>query len=408
MGDEKDKKPSKGKDKGAEPKKGSDTKGADTKAKQGDDAALDVGDHATGGVDLRDLRDAYQNAHDEENVLFNKRSIGVREVPDALRELDPPSLTDELMKTLVIAGLGFASGYVTAAITARLVSSTAVALGNAVQTALDDGLKDAVGKVGAKLAEENGSSMSQFFSSQEEGLESVRGAALKGIVKQRRAAEDKVLKADKTEQDKVLAEETKGAQQYAAGVTNTAEAARKIQFRESLAKWMNAMSQSEMGQNDKDAKKGTDLFGKKGVGSNHPQDFYKQGGAKGVVYVNFGMTDSRPGVGNSSKWPSVKMSGMTTSALDRLKGTPLKDLGMPVIVSGTLYDGFFDSLDIGLNRDNDVQFGRNEAGIDFTKGSSDGGEAMRKITGKSTSLAAATDLLDHDILPTKLDNVLLV
>ncbi|MBA2543743.1 MAG: hypothetical protein H0V17_29135 [Deltaproteobacteria bacterium] len=400
MGDENEEKPAaKGKGKGADK--------ADTKAKQDDDAATGVGDQNIQGVDLRDLRDAYQNAHDEQNVLFNKRGIGVREVPDALKESDPPSLTDELMKTLVIAGLGFASGYVTAAITAKLVSSSAIALSNAVQTALDDGLKDAVGKVGAKLAEEGGSSMSQFFSSQEEGLESVRGAALGGIVKQRRAAEDKVLKADKANQGKVLTEETKGAQQFAAGVTANAENARKIQFRESLAKWMNAMSRGQMGQ-DKDKGPGegaTDLFGKKGVGSNHPQDFYKGHGAKGVVYVNFGMTQSRPGVGNSSKWPSVKISGITQSALDRLKGTPLKDLGMPVVVSGTLYDGFLDSLDIASG-DNNVSFGRNEAGTTFTGGSSDGNEAMRKITGKSSTMEAAQDLLDTSILPAKLDNVL--
>lgn len=374
--------------------------------KQDDDTAGDtsVGDHNTQGVDLRDLRDAYQTAHDEQNVLFNKRAIGVREVPDALREADPPSLADELMKTLVIAGLGFASGYVTAAIAGRLVSASAVALGNAVQTALDDGLKDAAGKVAAKLAEQGGSSMSQFFSSQEEGLESVRSAALKGIVKQRRIAEDKVLKADQSQQSKVLAEETKGAQQFATGVEANAEKARQIQFRESLAKWMNAMSQSAMGTRKEDG--GTDLHGSKGVGDAYSKEFYKRQGAKGVVYVNFGMTDSRPGVGNSKQWPSVKIAGITQSALDRLKGTPLRDLGMPVVVSGILYDGTMDSLDISMNNDNAVQFGRNEAGTTFTQGHSEGNAAMRKITGKPDTVSAAADLLDTNILPAKLDNVL--
>jgi hypothetical protein len=400
MGDEKDKKkPAAKKPAGDDKQAGADKTGD---AQQADDQG--TGDQTTAGVDLRDLRDAYKDAAVDENELFNKRAIGVREVPAALKEADPPSLADELMKSLVIAGLGFASGYVTAAITAKLVAAEAVALTNAVQTAMDDGLKDAIGKVAAKLAEDGGNSMSQFFSSQEEGLESVRTSALKQITKQQRSAEDRVLKADKDKQADVLAKETKGAQQFAAGVSANADNARKIQFTESLAKWMNAMSRGEMGT-DKD-NGGTDLFGKKGVGSNHPQAFYKGHGAKGVVYVNFGMTDSRPGVGNSSKWPSVKISGITQSALDRLKGTPLKDLGMPVIVSGTMYDGFLDSLDIGLDEDNYVSFGRNEAGITFTKGSVEGNEAMRKITKKSTTLEAATDLLDNNILPAKLDNVM--
>jgi hypothetical protein len=400
MGDENE--APKGKGATKKPDKAAGDTGAKAQGDEGVDA--DAGPADANSVDLRDLRDAYSNAHIDQNELFNKRGIGIREVPAALKELDPPSLADELMKTLVVAGLGFASGYVTAAIAGKLVSASAVALGNAVQTALDDGLKDAVGKVAAKLAEEGGSSMSQFFSSQEEGMESVRSAGLKQIVKQQRAAEDKVLKADKATQSKVLGEETKGANEFAASVKANAENARKIQFRESLAKWMNAMSQGAMGTRKEDG--GTDLHGKKGVGDAYSKEFYKGHGAKGVVYVNFGMTGSRPGVGNSKQWPSVKIAGITQSALDRLKGTPLKDLGMPVVVSGILYDGTLDSMDISMNNDNAVQFGRNEAGTTFTHGHEEGNAAMRKITGKADTNSAARDLLDNNILPAQLDNVL--
>src|SRR5690606_17951664 len=119
-------------DKGA---KGAKT-GPDTVPVDGaDQQAQGIGDHNVNGVDLRDLRDAYQTVHDEKNVMFNKRAIGVREVPDALRETDPPSLADELMKTLIIAGLAYASGGITTAITAKLLSSTASdALKTAVQS----------------------------------------------------------------------------------------------------------------------------------------------------------------------------------------------------------------------------------------------------------------------------------
>ena len=343
-----------------------------------------------GGVDFAGLDAAYDKAENANNALMERRAIGIREVLGNLQEADSPDLTDELMKTLAIAALGLASGYVTAAVTGKLVAETAVALTNAVQTALDDGLKDAVMKVGAKLAEVEGQSKPTFFASQEDGLVSLKQSAADKIADKKLAAKGKVSATAKDQQASELAKQIAGADQFRTATNATADSARNIQYQQSLAKWMNAQSQSKLGQ----TKGGNTDLGK--AVDMSPTDHYTQRGAAGVIYVAFGMHPASRPFAVSGERGTITVRGMTSAARDRIKSTPIKDLGMPIVASGYIYDGFLDGLSVSFGG-NEIAMGKNEGGGYYAHGDEDALEALKKAANKTSAAEAARVILDQDI-----------
>lgn len=343
-----------------------------------------------GGVDFAGLDAAYDKAENANAALMERRAIGIREVLGNLQEADSPDIADELMKTLAIAALGLASGYVTAAVTGKLIAESAVALTNAVQTALDDGLKDAVMKVGAKLAEVEGQSKPTFFASQEEGLVSLKQSAADKIADKKLAAKGKVTATAKDQQAAELSRQIAGADQFRTATNATADSARNIQYQQSLAKWMNAQSQSKLGQTtggNTDLGKAVDMS---------PTDHYKKQGAGGVIYVAFGQHPASRPFAVSGKRSTIKVAGMTSAARDRIKNTPIKDLGMPIVASGYIYDGFFDGLSVSMG-DNEIAMGKNEGGGYYAYGASDALAALAKAANKSSAIEAAQVILDEDI-----------
>lgn len=355
--------------------------------------ASDMSPTKEGPIDFAALDEAYENASIAQNEVMNRRAIGVREVLGNLNEADSPSLADELLKTLAIAALGFASGYVTAAITAKLVAPAAASLANAVQTALDDGLKDATTKVAGKLASVDGQSKATFFASQEEGLESLRSSALRKLTAEKKNAKDAVKAAGTADQAKVMAEKVKGAEGFDAASVKMADTGRQVQYEQSLAKWMNAMSQGKLGTAPDNLNGGTDLG--KSVGMS-PEDHYKRQGAEGVIYVAFGMHPAARPFRVNGERATIRVAGMTSAARDRIKNTPIKNLGMPIVASGYIYDGFFDGLSVSMG-DNEVAFGKNESGTVWAKGHDDALAGLRKAGGKDSAVDAARVIIDEDI-----------
>ncbi|MDQ3365154.1 MAG: hypothetical protein M3680_06980 [Myxococcota bacterium] len=342
------------------------------------------------GLDFAALDAAFDKAENAQDALMDRRAVGVREVLGNLNEADSPSLADELLKTLAIAALGFASGYVTAAVTAKLAASASVALANAIQSGLDDGLKDAATKVAGKLAEVDGQSKPTFFASQEEGLIVLKQAAADRITDSKLAAKGKVKAAAPEAQADEMSTHIKAAEQFRTAANLTAEAARQTQYQQSLSKWMNALSQSALGQSEG----GNTNLGK-AVGMT-PTDHYKQQGARGVIYVAFGQHPASRPFAVSGKRATIKIAGMTSAARERIKHTPIKDLGMPIVASGYVYDGFLDGLSVAAG-DNEISFGKNEGGGVWVKGDSDAFEALKKAANKTSASEAAEVILNEDI-----------
>ena len=342
------------------------------------------------GLDFAELDHAYETASNAQAALMERRTIGVQEVLGNLQEADSPDIADQLMLSLALGALGFASGYATAAVTAKLVSAEAVALTNAVQTALDDGLKDATVKVAGKLAEDTGASKPSFFASQVEGLVPLKQASLDGLSKRKLTAKDTVKAAAKDKQAGEMTKQIDGFDKFRAATNQSADRARQIQYEQSLSKWMNAMSQSELGQ-------------AKGGGTNldearemSPTDHYKRSGAAGVIYVAFGQHPASRPFTVSGERSTIKVSGMTSAARDKIKNTPIKDLGMPIIATGYIYDGFLDGLSVSMG-DNEITLSKNEAGTYSAYGHSDAMDGLKKAANKTSAAEAANVILEEDI-----------
>lgn len=346
-----------------------------------------------GAIDFTELDEAYEHASIAQNEVMNKRANGIREVLDNLNETDPPSLADELMKSLILAALGFASGGITAAIAGKIVGDatklSAQALNNAIQTALDDGLKDAATKVASRLASDEGSSKASFFASQVDALESLRATSLRTIATTKKHAKQDVQNAAPDQQAKQLSEQTRTARQFDAAASASAETARQIQYQASLSRWMNALSQGKLGQ----AEGGTDLDKSTEMS---PKDHYARQGAQGVIYVAFGQHPATRPFAVSGKRGTIKVAGMTSAARDRIKNTPIKDLNMAIVASGFIYDGFWDGLSVSMG-DNEIAFGKNENGHVWVTGHSDAMGGLKKAANKSTPADAARVILEEDI-----------
>jgi hypothetical protein len=355
--------------------------------------ASDMSPTKEGPIDFAALDLAYENAAVAQGGVMNRRAIGVREVLGNLNEADSPSLADELLKTLAIAALGAASGYVTTAITAKVVGEAAATLVAAVQSGLDDGLKDAATKVAGKLASVDGQSKATFFASQEEGLESLRESSLRRLNLEKKNAKDAVKAAAPGEQAKVMATKVQAAEGFDSAAGKSSETARQVQYETSLARWMNAMSQGKLGTASDELNGGTDLG--KSVGMS-PTDHYKQQGAEGVIYVAFGMHPAARPFRVNGERGTIKVAGMTSAARDRIKSTPIKNLGMPIVASGYIYDGFFDGISVSAG-DNEVAFGKNESGTVWSKGHDDAMAGLRKAGNKDNANDAARVLIDEDI-----------
>lgn len=361
---------------------------------------------ATEELDFSELREEYERIAIALDSNFAKRAIGVRQVLGNLSESDPPTLGEEINKTLAVAALGLASGYVTTAITAKLGDEVSQTLAAALQAGMDDGLKDAAMKIAAKIAENPSDSKATFFAGQEEALESLRAAAKNRLIDERNAAVNRVKKADPNAIGPVertpprqLEDEVRGAKAYHAQLKESDEAARSSQYRASLSKWMVAMAQKETGIEGRDgARLGDEV---ESMSKDVARHFGRRGheAIKGIVYVAIGQKPAkRPIYGGD-----IKVGGITTAALDGIRGATIGELGVPVVVSGYVYDDLLDQMSIAAG-DNMVSFGQNEDGLVWVNGSSDGMAALRKAAGTDTATEAARIILDEDIGSQQLKN----
>ena len=354
---------------------------------------------AAGELDFTELREEYERIAIALDSVFAKRAIGVRQVLGNLAESDPPSIGEEICRTLAVGALGLASGYVTTALAAKMTGEASQALNAAIQAGMDDGLKDAAMKIAGKIAEDPSDSKATFFAGQEEALESLRAAAKNRLIDERNAAVRRVKEANpdaigpvERTPPRQLDDEVAGAKEYCAKLKESDDTARTSQYRASLAKWMIAMAQKETGIEGRDGARLGDEVENMGEDVGHHFGRHGHEAIKGIIYVAIGQKPAaRPIHGGD-----IKVGGITTAALDGIRSATIGELGVPVIVSGYIYDGTLDQLSIATG-DNMVSFGKNEDGLVWVDGSDDGKAALKKAAQADSAVDAARVVLDEDI-----------
>jgi hypothetical protein len=337
-------------------------------SKHGGEAA-DVAEGATAAPELsyHELDEAFEKASAAQGALMDRRAVGVREVLGNLNEADAPSLADELLKTLAVAALGAASGYITAAIADAVMGAAAVALTTAVQSGLDDGLKDAATKIaGGLAAAPPQASKASFFAGQEDGLVSLRAGALRRLAEQKRLAKEAIEAAPNAQRETMLAEILAAVRSFDAASSDSAERGRQAQYQSSLSRWLSALAQAELGQ---ERGGGAELGPEVGES---PDEQFREEGVEGVVYLAFGQHAAELPLLNHAR---LEVAGLTDAAHQRIADVPLGELGLPVVATGYVCDGFLDTIGY---EDNEVGFGRNEAGTVWLEGDDDGLAALGK------------------------------
>lgn len=92
----------------------------------------------------------------------------------------------------------------------------------------------------------------------------------------------------------------------------------------------------------------------------------------------------------------MKISGMTEATRQRVADVPLGELDLPVVVRGYVCDGFVDSF---VFDDNEVSFGRNEAGAVWVDGDEDGLSALGKAGHFTDPRDTAEQVLRDEVDP---------
>ena len=343
---------------------------------------------AGAAVDFAELDEAYENVATSHRGIVNRQQLAVREVLGNLNEADSPTIGDEISKTLATMALAYASGGISTAIAAKLTTAEETILNAAIQSGLDDGFKDAVATAVARYGAAGGSSKATFFASQEEALETSKELGEKNISAGKKAAKAQIGVASQDAQPRVLAAKVAAAKSVAAQRAKSAETARQIQYQESLSKWMTAMARGSFGEKDG----GTNV--RKGMDMSPAEHYKKRGIGKGVVYIAFGQ---RSAAGRPFSANSIRVAGITDAARQRIKDTPIRDLDIPIIATGYVYDGFWDGVSIGAFGDNEISLGKNEGGTVWSYGHTDALEALKKAGKASSANEAARIILDEDL-----------
>lgn len=351
--------------------------------------AVDSGSAATPAPELRfhELDEAFEKAGISQAALMGHRSVGVREVLGNLNEADAPSLAEELLKSMALAALGAASGYITTAI-AEGLKPAAVALTAAIQSGLDDGMKDAATKIVAALGGGKSSSKASFFAGQEDGLVSLQASSLRSLAEQKRISKEAIEAAPNAQREQMLQEVVAAVRDVDAALARRAERGKQLQYQASLSSWLSALAKSELGQ---DPEGNLDLEGEV---DEHADMHYYEEGTEGVVYLGFPriISPELPLLGAVD----MKISGMTEATRQRVADVPLGELGLPVVVRGYVCDGFVDSF---VFDDNEVSFGRNEAGAVWVDGDEDGLSALGKAGHFTDPRDTAEQVLRDEVDP---------
>ncbi len=331
----------------------------------GGGAAVQMDGDADAAID--ELEQAYNDARAEVASTFKFRGIAVREVHGRLNEADPPSAGDAIQKVAIAGALASATGGLSTMAGAALYTGTSKAIEAAVQSGIDDAMKEAIGGVVAAALADAGDSKAGFFAGMESALVPMEEGASKKLNAQEKADKG-VVRADPSK----LAEKKKDIEAFDAGEGIKKAAAQQVQYEKALAQFMVAQAQGELGTSHKGTEhEGTDMGEHKQHGGD-PVRFFKNSAVNGVIEITFGLKSAARPIGINF----TRVTGATKSALDKVMNVPMKQLKMPMFATGWIIDGFVDGLGDGDNR---VSFGINEKGTVWADADSDAQDALKKI-----------------------------
>jgi len=345
-----------------------------------------------------ELEQGYKDATASLESLFNFRGIGVRELLGNLNEQDSPSIEESILKVLAVAALGFASGGISAAITAKLVDDAAKALANAVQTGIDDGMKEAAAAIAGKITEKGATSKSSYFAGQEAALVPLEEKAKVALNKRETAAKKLIRGLDPGQQQSQVAAQVRAINAFRKSVRETATAAQRAQYDSSLTQWLIGMAQGKAGI-DKETG-GTNLTKATHLAGEHP---YIGGGPKtlGALLGSFEATIYADIRKRPIKVQGATIWGLTEAVLSKIKDRTVKELGCPIVVGGKVFDSQNEWVAGGSN---EAGFGINESGGVYLSRGSDANDALKRV-GAGDALKGARIILDEDIGATRLGDI---
>ncbi len=332
---------------------------------------------------------------------------------------------------------------------ATLAVGAARALNDAIEAATEDGVKDAAGRVGQSLAANNGTgSRTKFFTAQKDALATLKGQALVQVANQKAATKQDILATQGTAQQTKLHEAEQGARAVGDSVLRQHEFSRLTQYGRSMSSWMNAQAQGSIGSNSRlatprmvnvgtgngntrrpDAQgrfqvptndrlhkpgqsgsgiaadtvenaagtdgqvsnDGTDIAGETNVSAAGPGSF--GGHTPGIVYVEY---EPAGGMNRPFRATRVRVGGITDAVRDTIKDVPIKDLGVSMVCHGHLFEsnGFVERT--WNTNDNELGFGRNEAGDTYVTAAETARARFMRITNTSTPVDAASQVINQD------------
>ncbi len=326
------------------------------------------------------LEEAYNNARARVGSVFRLRGIGTREVLGRLNDANPPSAVDALLQACVMGALAAATGGLSALAGGALTTGASEAIGNAVQSGIDDAMKEAITGVVAAALADAANSKAGFFAGIEAALVPMEEAATNQLNAQETRAKG-VVRADPTQASNRIT----AVQQFDAGEGIKVQTAQQVQYQNALSQFMVAQAQGELGTNEEHG--GTDVGEHRGMRSD-PTRFFHRAGVDGVIEINFGLKPNERPVSINH----TRISGLTDSALERVRNTKIKDLGAPIVASGFVSAGMWDGLEMG---DNEVGMGMSETGVVWHRVNEDAAEAMATM-GRGSLSDICRDILTND------------
>lgn len=333
---------------------------------------------------------AYNDVRTHLNSVMNERKQGNADLLSFMKEEDPPSLTDKIVQALAVAALGYVTGGVAAYLGAQLTYQFSAAIVSAISTAIEDGAKEVIPLVRSEVSKNNaakGGSLASFTSSISSALERQRTLLELAVNKQEAASARAHDEADDIPSKGVAAKSgILDAAEYNVSLNKTSPDPKADQYRVSFAEWMTGLAQNDRGR----LKDGTtDVSGATDLTPYAAK--YMEEAPTGFVTLNFGRWEHGRPVKVAPS--AVTVRGATTKALKPLATTPLRNLRMPIVATGYLYDGTLDGFHID---DNQVTIAKSESGNIRWEGRDDGLRRMKEITSSATETIAAEKLFEDD------------
>lgn len=338
---------------------------------------------------------AYEDVAAAADSVVGKREIAVDSFVARMKNEDRDGLNEAAMKVAAAAALGTVSG----ALGERFAKAIdgefgpEKVMGNAVKDAFKEAGKAAGAAVLGAAFSDPHLNIDAYSEVQRRGLVADR-EALKRTVATAKAASKRPLDAAQLETSK---------RHFAKDGVRAAERTKRAfssldpelsQYASTLSEWMTLSARKALGTASAG---GVDMEDAVDIEPRDHTQLRGRAAEDGVAYIALGSREPiRPMRVGSDQ---LKLAGITSSALARIRKLKLRDLSVPIVVSGYLHTG---GLDGAYMFNNAVAFGMSETGHAWWNGDEDGLDVLQAVTNKPTLADAIYDVIENDLKDTPL------